>query len=113
MTTAIQESYTDLVQTLRDLGSALIPATAAQFEAPPRARVAKEAVSESKGIPNPTFDTTSDPRRWALSEEIASTTQALRQATALLGPHCTALRRAVARWEGLEGDETHEPSRTP
>lgn len=106
MTKTIQESYTDLVEAMRDLGAALIPATAAQFEAPPRSRVAKEAVSESKGIPNPTFDTASDPRRWALSEEITSTASSLRQATALIGPHSTALRRAVARWEGHEGDVT-------
>lgn len=105
VTNTIQESYTDVVQKLRDLGDALIPATAAQFEAPPRASVAKEPVSESKGIPNPTFDITSDPRRWELSREIDLTAQALRQASATLGPHIYALRRAVARWEGYEGDE--------
>lgn len=102
----IQQSYTDLVEVMRGLGAALIPATAAQFEAPPRARKIKEAVSESKGIPNPTLDVVLDPRRSAVSDEIASTAAALRQATATLAPHIKNLRRAVARWEGHEGDVT-------
>lgn len=107
----IQESYTAAVQTLRDLGDALRPAVAAQFEAPPRARAVKESVSESKGIPNPTLDTVLDPRRMALSEEIASAAQALRQATALLGPHRPRLLSAVARWEGHDEGDAHEPPR--
>lgn len=105
--TTIQESYTDLVLALRELGAALIPATAAQFEAPPRARATKESVSESKGIPNPTLDTVLDPRRLALSHEIKRTAEDLRQATALLTPRTRALLHAVARWEGHdEGDVT-------
>lgn len=104
MTQTIQESYTDIVQTLRDLGAALRPAVAAQFEAPPRARAVKESVTESKGIPNLTLDTVLDARRMALSEEIASTARTLRQASAMLGPHVLTLHTALARWEGHEGD---------
>lgn len=100
---AIQESYTDLVATMKDLGAALIPATAAQYEAPPRTHVSKESVSESKGIKNPTLDIVMDPRRMGLSDEIAATAAALRQARALLDPHRELLRQAVARWEGQEG----------
>lgn len=101
----IQESYADHVTIMRDLGAALIPATAAQFQPPPRARVIKESVSESKGISNPTVDTVLDERRMALSDEITSTARALRQASALLDPYRERLRRAVARWEGQEGSE--------
>lgn len=101
----IQESYTALVEAMRDLGAALIPATAAQYQASPRARTVKESVTESKGIPNPTLDTVLDSRRLALSDEIASTARALRQATALLDPYRDSLRRVVARWEGQEGSD--------
>jgi hypothetical protein len=100
---SVQESYSDLVASMRDLGKALIPATAAQYDAPPRARSTKEAVSESKGIRNPTLETVLDARRLALSDEIGATATALRQARALLDPHRAALRQAVAVWEDQEG----------
>lgn len=106
MSETIQQSYTDLVEVMRGIGAALIPANAARYEAPPRARKTKEAVSESKGIPNPTLDVVLDARRSALSDEITSTARTLRHATALLKPHINELRRAVARWEGQEGDAT-------
>lgn len=98
-----RESFAQLVDTMRDLGAALGPATAVQYEAPPRSRASKDSVSESRGIRNPTLDTVLDPRRLAVSEEIAATALALRQARALLDPHRETLRLAVARWEGQEG----------
>lgn len=99
----VQQSFTDLVLTLRQLGAALIPATAAQYQPPPRGRKAKESVSESKGISNPTLDTVLDPRRMALSDEVARADLALRSADAKLRPLISALHDAVARWEGQEG----------
>jgi hypothetical protein len=102
--TNVKESYQDLVETMRALGSALIPATAAQYDAPPRMRPSKDSVSESKGVRNPTLEIVLDPRRLGLSEEIDATATALRQARALLNPHVHALQTAVARWEGSEGD---------
>ena len=94
----VHESYNDLCQTLRDLGAALIPAVAAQYEAPPQSGASKE--KNDKGIKNPTLEIVLDPRRDAVSTEIGSTASAIRQATALLAPHVPALRSAVARWEG-------------
>lgn len=102
-TPAVQEPYLALVEAMRDLGAALIPATAAQFEAPPRSRKTKEAVSESKGVRNPTLDTVLDARRMALSDAVKATEVALRLARSTITPHTEALRLAVARWEGLEG----------
>lgn len=102
---SVQESYMKLVATMRELGAALIPATAAQYEAPPRARSASESVSGSKAIPNPTLDTVLDPRRSRLSDEIGKTSAALRQAERLLFPRTHELRRAVARWEGQENSD--------
>ena len=96
----VKESYTDIVGTLRSLGSALIPATAAQYEAPPSGRTTG---TDSKGVKNPTLDIVSDPRRSALSDEVAATDVALRHARAILSPHIDALQQAVARWEGQEG----------
>ncbi len=99
----VKENYQALVEIMRELGSALIPATAAQYEAPPRSRSSKESVAESKGISNPTVDIVMDARRLALSGEIGSTATDLAKARALLAPHVNALRLAVARWEGQEG----------
>lgn len=99
----VKEAYRDLVDTLRDLGAALIPARAAQFEAPPRGSRGKESVSESRGVRNPTLDIVMDPRRSALSDRISDADTALRLARQTLAPHATALQQAVARWEGQEG----------
>ena len=96
----VRESYGDLVKTMKDLGAALIPATAVQYEAPPNGAAQTLSVG---GVRNPTLDIVSDPRRSALSDEVAATATALRQARAILGPRVTALQQATARWEGLEG----------
>jgi hypothetical protein len=97
---SIKESYGDLVTTMKELGAALIPATAVQYEAPPNGAASALSVG---GVRNPTLDIVSDPRRSALSNEVAATDIALRQARALLGPHIDALQQATARWEGQEG----------
>lgn len=99
----IEERYLELVETMRDLGAALIPAVAVRYEAPPRTRAIKDSVSESKGVSNPTLDTVLDPRRVAVSDAVAETASALRRAAALLDPHRSNLRSVVAGWEGQEG----------
>lgn len=96
----IKESYGDLVTTMRALGAALIPATAARYEAPPNGSSQTPSIG---GIRNPTLDIVSDPRRSALSDEVSKTDTALRQARAILAPHINTLQHAVARWEGQEG----------
>src|SRR4051794_1665078 len=93
-----RESFQDLVKTLRDLGAAIGPANAARFEASPRS--AAGGSTTERGISNPTLDTVLDPARLEVSEELAATATALRQARALIDPRLRALRRAVARWEG-------------
>ncbi len=95
---AVQESYTDLVTTARELGTALRSATAVQYEAPPQSGATKE--KNDKGVKNPTLEIVLDPRRDAVSTEIGLTAAALRQAVAILSPHIPALHAAVARWEG-------------
>lgn len=94
----VKESYADLVQTMRELGTALIPARAAQYEAPPQSGATRE--KNDRGVKNPTLEIVLDPRRLALSEEIDATAAALRQARSVLAPHVPALRLAVSRWEG-------------
>lgn len=94
----INDAYGDLVLTMRELGRELIPATAAQYHAPPQSGATKE--KNEKGIKNPTLEIVLEPRRLALSTEIDATASALRQARALLMPHIPALRSSVARWEG-------------
>lgn len=96
----VKESYGDLVDVMRALGAALIPATAAQYQAPPNGGAAP---ADSKGVRNPTLDIVTDPRRSALSDEVSATATALRQARAILTPHIPALQQAIARWEGQEG----------
>lgn len=104
MSETIQESYAALVLALRELGDALIPATAAQYEAPPRARSSERGGAH--GVNNPTLDIVLDPRRLALSEEIGRTSATLRQAARLVGQHTSSLRARTARWEGQDqGDE--------
>ena len=97
MSTA-KETYHDLIVTMRGLGAALIPATAAQYEAPPQSGASRE--KNEKGIKNPTLEIVLDQRRSALSDQISATATALRQANAILAPHVTLLQQAVARWEG-------------
>lgn len=94
----VQEAYTRTVLALRDVGDALRPAVAVQYEAPP-GFVAPPAPN---GIPNPTLDIVADPRRLALSEEIKKTTDDLRRFAPLIAHHAERLRRATARWEGRE-----------
>jgi hypothetical protein len=96
--TDIKQEYGDLVDVLRDLGRAIIPARAAQYEAPPQSAAAKE--KNDRGVRNPTLEIVLDERRSAVSTEITATAAALRQARVLLTPHPDALRAAVARWEG-------------
>ncbi len=94
----IHDAYADLVQTMRHLGRELEPAVAARYDAPPASGATKQ--KSDKGVTNPTLEIVLDARRSAVSEEIDATASALRQATALLAPHVSALRSAVARWEG-------------
>jgi hypothetical protein len=94
----IQEAFDDLVTIIRELGAALIPACAAQYQAPPGFHA-----SSSDGPSNPTLDITIDDRRLAVSSEIGATAASLRLARLQLSPHVTNLHRAVARWEGQEG----------
>lgn len=96
----IKESYSDVVETLREMGAALIPATAAQYEAPPSGPASSP---NDKGVKNPTLDIVTDPRRSSLSDAVHAADVALRQARSILAPHAPALRQAVARWEGQEG----------
>ncbi len=98
MTSPIQESYGELVQILRELGRELIPATAAQYEAPPASGASKE--KNDKGVQNPTLEIVLDPRREAVSDAIRAADTALRIARDQLAPHVPALRSSVARWEG-------------
>ena len=98
----IQESYNEQVTTMRALGTALIPAVAARYDAPPTGR---SSPTDSRGIRNPTLDIVTDPRRMAVSDAISAAETALRLATATLRPHIDTLRQAVARWEGQEGPE--------
>jgi len=102
-----QETYADLVLTLRDLGTILGAAVGAQYEAPPSG-----VARGSSQIPNPTLDIVLDPRRLALSEAVARTAADLRRATRLVGPHVTHLQNAVARWEGGEEGGTTTWQRT-
>lgn len=95
----INDAYGDLVVTMRELGRELIPATAAQYQAPPQSTASKQ--SNDRGVKNPTLEIVLDPRRQAVSSAIDATAAAIRQARALLTPHVPALRAAVARWEGV------------
>ncbi len=94
----VQESYTDLITVLRELGPALSAATAVQYEAPPQSGSVKE--KNDKGVKNPTLEIVLDPRRMAVSGSISDAAAAIRQATSILSPHVPALRASVARWEG-------------
>lgn len=95
-----QSAYAEIVMTLRDLGAALRPAVAAQYDAPPSGTGARE------GIPNPTLDIVSDPRRLELSDEVRRTTLAMVATARQLAGHATALRSALAQWEGEQGGTT-------
>lgn len=98
MTSPIHESYGELVQILRELGRELIPATAAQYEAPPASGASRE--KNDKGVKNPTLEIVLDPRREAVSAAIRDVDNSLRHARNLLAPHVSALQSAVGRWEG-------------
>lgn len=96
----VKDSFGDLVEIMRALGGALIPATAAQYQAPPSGPASSP---NDKGVKNPTLDIVTDPRRAALSDAVHAADIALRQARSILAPHAPALQQAVARWEGQEG----------
>lgn len=107
--TDIRDNYTALVNDVRSLieetqrlGAALIPATAAQYEAPPGSVSARGVEGEMTGISNPTLDTVLDGRRMGLSEEIARTSVTLSRVSAGLSARTAALRAATDRWEGLD-----------
>lgn len=96
----IRVSYKEVVTHLRELGNVLRPALTAQYEAPPGSVI----VPTAGGIKNPTLEIVSDDRRMALSDEINAVDRTLRQVAAMLEPHYTDLSRALARWEGHEGE---------
>jgi len=107
--TDVRDSYTALVSEVRELilqtqrlGAALIPATAAQYEAPPGTVAAKGKTGEMTGISNPTLDTVLDGRRMGLSEEVTRTSQTLSRVASDLSARTAALRAATDRWEGLD-----------
>jgi len=100
--TDIQADYTDAVNALRELGAALIPATAAQYLPPPGTVAARSTSGEMTGISNPTLDTVLDGRRMHLSEEVTKTSVALSHVAAGLLTRAAALRAATDRWEGLD-----------
>lgn len=107
--TDIRENYTTLVNDVRALiletqrlGAALIPATAAQYEAPPGSVSARGVEGEMTGISNPTLDTVLDGRRMGLSEEITKTRRTLEGINGALTRRTAALRAATDRWEGLD-----------
>lgn len=95
---AIHDSYAELVTTMRTLGAALIPAVAAQYEAPPQGGSVRQ--KNDKGVTNPTLEIVLDARRSAVSQAISDTASALRMANALLESHIPELVHAVDRWEG-------------
>lgn len=95
-TETIEESYTQAIATLRDLGGILRPAVTARYEAPPGGA----GPASTYGVGDLTLDIVIDPRRLALSEEVDRTARTLRRISHLLGPHIPALRAALAHWEG-------------
>jgi len=101
---AIHDNYADLVATMRTLGAALIPAVAAQYEAPPQGGAVRQ--KNDKGVTNPTLEIVLDSRRSAVSQGISDAAAALRQANALLAPHVVVLTEAVDRWEGAPERQT-------
>lgn len=96
----IRTSYGEVVTHLRELGGLLPAALDAQFQSPPGSNAAP-----SSGPKNPTLETVMDDRRLALSSEISAIDRTLRQVAAQLEPHYTRLSRALARWEGYEGED--------
>lgn len=95
----IQESYSSLICTLRDLEKALGPAVAAMYSPPPGGTGDRAP----NGIPNPTLDTVIDPRRLALSEAVSATSATLSKCAAELHIRRQDLLTALTRWEGTEG----------
>ena len=100
--TDIHTAYADAVLALRDLGAALIPATAAQYLPPPGSVSARGTTGEMTGISNPTLDTVLDGRRMGLSETVNEASRTLSQMAAGMTRLTAALRAATDRWEGLD-----------
>ncbi len=101
MSTTIQEAYSDLVEAVRSLGAVLRPAVDARYEAPPGVGGAS-ADAASHGIPNPTLAIVIDPRRAALSDEIACVVSDLQPMTQRIRNRTENVSRALASWEGQD-----------
>lgn len=91
----IETAFNEHAAALRALGAALTTAESVRFEAPPGS--AREG---SRGVPNPTLDTVLDPRRSAVSDEVARAAVTLRQMTEATALLTSKVDHAVARWQG-------------
>ena len=91
MSDTIQSAYTEHVLAIRSLGEILTDAVAARYETPP---------GGARSSTDTTADIVLDPSRWALSQEVAVTADALRVATLTIRAHERALSAALDAWSG-------------
>lgn len=97
----LRTDYLALCAAVKDMARLVVAAEDARYQAPPGMAVTRgETGSNVADVLNPTLDTVIDPRRMALSDEVRTTGQMLRQATEAITLKTRALDSALARWEG-------------
>lgn len=97
----LRHDYLAACAALKALADSVVASADAAYEPPPGMVVGKgETGSNVADVSNPTLDTVLDPRRSALSAEVAQTSALLRDMTVRLSARRAGIDRALARWAG-------------